>query len=46
MVYEVLPSRDGVIPKVFVKYRNNQENVDRFTTRAVWGVRGDTSLLL
>ena len=35
MIHEVLPSRDGIIQKVVVKYRNDQENVDRFTTHAV-----------
>ena len=35
MVHEIEPSRDGLIRKVVVKYRNSNENVDRFTTRAV-----------
>ena len=35
MVHEIEPSRDGLIRKVVVKYRNNNENVDQFTTRAV-----------
>ena len=35
MIHEVLPSQDGIIQKVVVKYRNDQENVDRFTTHAV-----------
>ena len=35
MIHEVLPSRDGIIRKVVVKYRNNQENVGTFTTRPV-----------
>ena len=35
MIHEVLPSRDGIIRKVVVKYRNDQEIIDRFTTRAV-----------
>ena len=35
MIYEVLPSRDGIIRKIVVKYRNNQENLDSFTARAV-----------
>ena len=35
MIHEVLPSRNGIIQKVVVKYRNDQENVDRFTTRTV-----------
>ena len=33
--HEVLPSRDGIIRKVAVKYQNDQENVDRFIARAV-----------
>ena len=35
MVHEIDSSKDGLIRKVIVKYRNNNENVDRFTTRAV-----------
>ena len=35
MVHEIIPSKDGLIRKVVVKYRNNNECVDRFTTRAV-----------
>ena len=35
MVHEIEPSKDGLIRRVVVKYRNNNENVDRFTTRAV-----------
>ena len=35
MIHEIEPSRDGLIRKVVVKYRNSNENVDRFTTRAV-----------
>ena len=35
MVHKIEPSIDGLIRKVVVKYRNNSENVDRFTTRAV-----------
>ena len=35
MIHEVLPSRDGIIRKVVVRYRNDQEIVERFTTRAV-----------
>ena len=35
MVNEIHPSKDGVIRKVVIKYRNENENVDRFTTRAV-----------
>ena len=34
MIHEVLPSRDGIIRKVVVKYSNDQEIVDRFTIRA------------
>ena len=35
MIHEIEPSKDGLIRKVVVKYRNNNENVDQFTTRAV-----------
>ena len=35
MIHEVLPSWNGIIRKVVVKYRNDQENVGTFTTRAV-----------
>ena len=35
MMHKVAPSRDGIIWKVVAKYRNDQENVDRFTTSAV-----------
>ena len=35
MVHEIEPSRDGLIRKVVVKYRNNNGNVDQFTTWAV-----------
>ena len=35
MVHEIEPSRDGLIRRVVVKYRNSNENIDRFTTRAV-----------
>ena len=35
MVHEIEPSRDGLIRRVVVKYRNHNESVDRFTTRAV-----------
>ena len=35
MVDEIIPSKDGLIQKVVVKYRNNNECVERFTTRAV-----------
>ena len=35
MVHEIELSRDGLIRKVVIKYRNNSKNTDRFTTRAV-----------
>ena len=35
MIHEIEPSRDGLIRKVVLKYRNSNENVDQFTTRAV-----------
>ena len=35
MVHEVLPNSNGIIWKIVVKYRNEHEFVDRFTTRAV-----------
>ena len=35
MVHEIEPSKDGLIRRVVVKYRNHNESVDRFTTRAV-----------
>ena len=35
MVHEIELSRDGLIWKVVVKYRNSSKNIDRFTTRAV-----------
>lgn len=35
MVYETELSRDGLICKVVVKYRNSSENDDRFSTRVV-----------
>ena len=31
MIHEVLPSRDGTIRNIFVKYRNDQENGDSFS---------------
>ena len=34
-VNKVVPSKDGVIRKVIARYRNHQENVDRYTTRSV-----------
>ena len=36
MIHEVLPNQDGIIQKVVVKYRNDQENVNTFTMHAVW----------
>ena len=35
MIREIIQSKDGIIQKVVVKYRNHNENTDRFTTRAV-----------
>ena len=35
MVNELEKDRDGLVRKVQVKYRNNNENVDRFTWRSV-----------
>ena len=35
MVNEIVPSKDGVICKEIVRYRNHQENVDRYKTRSV-----------
>ena len=35
MIHEIIQSKDGIIRKVVVKYRNHNENTDRFTTRAV-----------
>ena len=35
MVKEIIPCRDDVIPEIVMKYRNANENTDRFTTRAV-----------
>ena len=35
MVHEIELSRDGLIEKVVIKYRNSSENIDHFTTRAV-----------
>ena len=29
MVNDIVPSKDGIIHKVIVRYRNHQENVDR-----------------
>ena len=35
MVHEIELSRDGLIQKVVIKYRNSSKNIDHFTTRAV-----------
>ena len=35
MVNEIVPSKDRVIRKVLLRYKNHQENVDRYTTRSV-----------
>ena len=35
MVNKIVPSKDGVIRKGIVWYKNNQKNVDQYTTRAV-----------
>ena len=35
MVNELQKDRDGLVRKVQVKYRNSNENVDRFTWRSV-----------
>ena len=35
MVHERELSRDRLIRKVIIKYRNSNKNIDRFTTRAV-----------
>lgn len=35
MVHDDLPKRDGIIQKSAAKYRNDQKNVDRFTTHSV-----------
>ena len=35
MVHETELSRDGLIQKVIIKYKNSSENIDHFTTRAV-----------
>ena len=34
MVNEIPPSKDGIICKVIVRYRNHQEDVDRYTIRS------------
>ena len=38
MVNEVVPSKDGIIRKMILRYRNHQQNVDRYTTRSVRGL--------
>ena len=35
LVNEIVPSKDGVVCRVIVPYRNHQENVDQYTTRSV-----------
>ena len=35
IVHEIELSRDGLIQKVVIKYRNSSENIDCFTSRAV-----------
>ena len=35
MVHEIELSRDGLIQKVAIKYRNSSKNIVNFTTRAV-----------
>ena len=35
MVNEIVPSKYVVICKVIVRYRNHQENVDRYTIRSI-----------
>ena len=35
MVDEVVCSKDGVMCKVIVRYRNHEENVNQYTTRSV-----------
>ena len=35
MVNEIVPSKDGIIRKVIVRYRNHQEDVDWYTIRSV-----------
>ena len=38
MVNEIVPSRDGDICEVIVQCRNDQENIDQYTTRSVRGL--------
>lgn len=33
---EIVPWKDGVIRKAVFCYRNHQENIDRYITRAVY----------
>ena len=35
MIHEASPGIDGRLRSVSVRYRNSNENVDRYTTRAV-----------
>ena len=35
MIHELKKSKDDKIRSVIVKYRNHNENIDRFTNRAV-----------
>ena len=35
MVHEIERGKNGLIRKALIKYRNNTENVDRFTWRSV-----------
>ena len=35
MVHEIKLSRDELIRKVVIKYRNNSKTIDQFTTRTV-----------
>ena len=35
MVNSIVTSKDGVIRKVIVRYRNHQENIDQYTIRPV-----------
>ena len=32
MVNEIVRSKDGIIRKVIVQYRNHHKNIDRYTT--------------
>ena len=35
MVNGIVPSKDGIICKVIVRYRNHQKNVDQYAARSV-----------